>query len=188
MLGNRRRNMYKSIIVPVDVADLGLAKLAIDSAVKLADTAGATLTLVHVVPIMPLMMLDTVPVSFEGEVAEKAKTQLADLANGIVLPDGKVQSVVRIGGIYHEVLAIAEEQRADLLVIGSHQPSVATYLLGSNASAMVRHAGCSVMVVREHKPPVDVDQAGEVVAEKAHHRYSTVEDAKKAAWDSDLLH
>ncbi|GLS18669.1 universal stress protein UspA [Labrys miyagiensis] len=180
--------MFKSIIVPVDVADLSLAKLAIGSAVKLADTSGATLTLVHVVPIMPLMMLDTVPVSFEGEVAEKAKGQIAELAASVELPGGKVQSVVRIGGIYHEVLAIAEEQRADLVVVGSHQPSVATYLLGSNASAIVRHAGCSVMVVREEKQTVDIDEAGEVAAEAAHHRYPTVEEAKKAAWDSDLLH
>jgi len=180
--------MFKSIIVPVDVADLSLARLAIGNAVKLADPNGATLTLVHVVPIMPLMMLDTVPVSFEGEVAEKAKGQLAELTGSITLPGGKVQSVVRIGGIYHEVLAIAEEQRADLIVVGSHQPSVATYLLGSNASAIVRHAACSVLVIREDKRPVAVDEAGEVAAEEAHHRYSTVDDAKKAAWDADLLH
>ncbi|CAM5767823.1 universal stress protein UspA [Labrys miyagiensis] len=180
--------MFKSIIVPVDVADLRLAALAITSAVKLADNGGATLTLVHVVPIMPLMMLDTVPVSFEGEVAEKAKGQLAELAATVNLPAGKVQSAVRIGGIYHEVLAIAEEQRADLVVVGSHQPSVATYLLGSNASAIVRHASCSVMVVREEKQLAKVDETGEIAMEQAHHRYPTVDDAKKAAWDSDLLH
>ncbi|MDQ0395155.1 universal stress protein [Labrys monachus] len=145
--------MFKSIVVPVDVSDLKVAHLAIHSAVKLADPIGASLTLVHVVPIMPLMMLDTVPVSFEGEVAEKAKSTLADLGRAIDLPGGSVSTVVRIGGVYHEVLAIAEEQRADLIVVGSHQPSVATYLLGSNASAIVRHAPCSIMVVREERQP-----------------------------------
>lgn len=180
--------MFKSIIVPVDVADLSLARLAISSAVKLADPAGAALTLVHVVPIMPLMMLDTVPVSFEGEVAEKAKGSLAELANSITLPGGQVHSVVRIGGIYHEVLAIAEEQRADLVVVGSHQPSVATYLLGSNASAIVRHAGCSVLVIREEKHPVDVDAPGTVATEDAPPRFPTVAEATRAAWDADKLH
>jgi len=144
--------MFKSIIVPVDVADLHVAQLAIESAVKLADPVGARLTLIHVVPIMPLMMLDTVPVSFEGEVAEKAKSTLADLGRAIDLPGGTVSTVVRIGGVYHEVLAIAEEQGADLVVVGSHQPSVASFLLGSNACAIVRHASCSIMVVREEKP------------------------------------
>jgi nucleotide-binding universal stress UspA family protein len=143
--------MFKSIIVPVDVSDLNVAHLAIQSAVRLADPLGSTVTLVHVVPIMPLMMLDTVPVSFEGEVAEKARSTLADLGRSIDLPGGTVSTVVRIGGVYHEVLAIAEEQGADLIVVGSHQPSMATYLLGSNASAIVRHAPCSIMVVREEK-------------------------------------
>ncbi|WP_448952678.1 universal stress protein [Labrys neptuniae] len=174
--------MFKSIVVPVDIADLNLARLAIDSAVKLADPQAATLTLVHVVPIMPLMMLDTVPVSFEGEVAEKAKTSLADIARSVLLPGGQVQSVVRIGGIYHEVLSIAEEQRADLVVVGSHQPSVATYLLGSNASAIVRHAGCSVLVIREEKP-----QAEETSSDTPTHFHS-VDEAKRAAWDADKLH
>jgi nucleotide-binding universal stress UspA family protein len=180
--------MFKSIIVPVDVVDLSLAKLAIDSALKLAEPAGATLTLVHVVPIMPLMMLDTVPVSFEGEVAEKAKGQLAEFAATISLHGGNVQTEVRIGGIYHEVLAIAEEQHADRVVVGSHQPSMTTYLLGSNASAIVRHATCSVMVVREEKPPVAVVEAADIAPAEAHTRYATVDDAKKAAWDADLLH
>ncbi|MGJ4856062.1 universal stress protein [Labrys sp. La1] len=177
--------MFKSIVVPVDIADLKLAKLAIDSAVKLADTAGATLTLVHVVPIMPLMMLDTVPVSFEGEVAEKAKGSLADLARTVLLPGGQVQSVVRIGGIYHEVLAIAEEQHADLVVVGSHQPSVATYLLGCNASAIVRHSGCSVLVIREEKP--HAEETAQETADVPSH-FASVDDAMRAAWDADKLH
>ena len=38
----------------------------------------------------------------------------------------------------------------DLIVVGSHRPAMATYLLGSNASTIVRHAPCSVLVVREN--------------------------------------
>ena len=37
---------------------------------------------------------------------------------------------------------------SDLIVVGSHRPSMATYLLGSNASTIVRHARSSVLVVR----------------------------------------
>jgi nucleotide-binding universal stress UspA family protein len=35
------------------------------------------------------------------------------------------------------------------VVIGSHRPTMATFLLGSNASTIVRHARCSVLVVRD---------------------------------------
>ena len=34
------------------------------------------------------------------------------------------------------------------LGIASHRPDITTYLLGSNAAAVVRHAECSVLVVR----------------------------------------
>jgi nucleotide-binding universal stress UspA family protein len=57
--------------------------------------------------------------------------------------------MVRLGSVYGEVLAEAEAIGADLVVVGSHRPSMATYLLGSNASTIVRHARSSVLVVRE---------------------------------------
>ena len=47
-----------------------------------------------------------------------------------------------------EVLAEAEEAHADLIVCGSHWPTLVTYLIGSHATSIVRHASCSVLVVR----------------------------------------
>ena len=41
------------------------------------------------------------------------------------------------------------EAEADLVVVGSHRPVMSDYLLGSNAKTIVRHALCSVLVVRE---------------------------------------
>ena len=43
---------------------------------------------------------------------------------------------------------MAKEIGADLIVMGSHRPELADYLLGANAAKVVRHADCSVMVVR----------------------------------------
>ena len=48
-----------------------------------------------------------------------------------------------------ELLREATEWRADLIVVGSHRPVMSDYLLGSNAKTIVRHAQCSVLVVRE---------------------------------------
>ena len=36
-----------------------------------------------------------------------------------------------------------------LIVMGSHHPELKDYLLGPNAAKVMRHADCSVMVVRE---------------------------------------
>ncbi len=66
----------------------------------------------------------------------------------VPLPKDRVSGAVRVGGIYHEILAEAAAWGADLIVVGSHRPVVADYLLGSNAKTIVRHALCSVLVVR----------------------------------------
>lgn len=156
--------MFCSIVVPVDLAEQEVSKRAIDHAVMLAKLSNGRLTLVNVVPIMPMMMLDTVPVSFEAEVAEKAKAGMAELVRTVDLPQDRVEAVVRIGGIYHEVLEVADARKADLVVVGSHRPGMATYLIGSNATAIVRHATCSVLVLRQEnlRPPEAVEEGGTV--------------------------
>ena len=61
----------------------------------------------------------------------------------------KCSSVVRQGGIYHEVLEEAKTFGCDIIVMSSHRPAMKTYFLGSNAGHMVRYAKCSVLVVRK---------------------------------------
>jgi len=43
---------------------------------------------------------------------------------------------------------VASELKADIVVIGSRNPSISTHLLGSNASSVIRHAYIPVLVVR----------------------------------------
>ena len=45
-------------------------------------------------------------------------------------------------------IAIAAIEQADLVVIGSHQPSLTSKLLGSNASAIIHQSPVSILVVR----------------------------------------
>ena len=69
--------------------------------------------------------------------------------NRILLEETYPNEITKsLGGVYPEVLAEAKECGADLVVVGSHRPSMSTYLLGSNAKTIVRHAICSVLVVR----------------------------------------
>ena len=79
---------------------------------------------------------------------EKVGIELATAAEGIDYPKELVSTALRFGAIYSEVLAEAEAWGADLIVVGSHRPSMSTYLLGSNANTIVRHAKCAVLVAR----------------------------------------
>ncbi|HEU4541604.1 MAG TPA: universal stress protein, partial [Jiangellaceae bacterium] len=57
--------------------------------------------------------------------------------------------IVAEGRIYREILDAADTTKADLIVMGSHRPELKDYLLGPNAAKVMRHADCSVLVVRE---------------------------------------
>lgn len=140
--------MFKTILVPVDLSEVEVAQPAIDKAVALAGISGGTVALVYVRSILPVTFMEYVPPAFDEEQQSDAERRLTALAASLHVPGGKVTSAVRMGAVYNEVLAEAKKIGADLVVVGSHRPGMATYLLGSNASTIVRHAELSVLVVR----------------------------------------
>ena len=140
--------MFKTILVPVDLAEIDAAKPALARALQLARASEGTIRLIYVRSIVPVTYMEFVPPSFDEEQQSDAERKLAKLAAAVNLPADRVSAVVRLGSTYGEILSEAERTGADLVVVGSHRPSMATYLLGSNASAIVRHAKCSVLVVR----------------------------------------
>jgi nucleotide-binding universal stress UspA family protein len=140
--------MYKTILVPVDLAEVEMAQPAIDTALSLANSYGGTIRLIYVRSLLPVTYMEFVPPSFDEEQQRDAEEKLANIAAGVALPADRVSAVVRLGSVYNEVLREAEKTGADLIVIGSHRPTMATYLLGSNAATIVRHAKSSVLVVR----------------------------------------
>ncbi|TVR08285.1 MAG: universal stress protein [Salinarimonadaceae bacterium] len=140
--------MFKTILAPVDLNDSDAASPALDRAVELAALSGGNVRLIYIRSIMPVTYMEFVPPSFDEEQQREAEEELAKVAAGLDLPAERISSVVRLGSIYHEVLDEADKCAADLIVVGSHRPSMATYLLGSNATTIVRHARISVLVVR----------------------------------------
>ena len=141
--------MFKTILVPVDLSEMETSQPAIDAAVPLASAAEGSIRLIFVRSLVPATYMEFVPPSFDAEDQDDAEARLAEVAAAIPLPSERVSAVVRLGSVYNEVLNEADATGADLIVIGSHRPTMATYLLGSNASTIVRHAKCSVLVVRK---------------------------------------
>lgn len=140
--------MFKTILVPVDLVEIEAAKPAIDKAVQLAQTFDGKLRLIYVRPVVPVTYMEFMPPAFDEEQQAEAEKTLAELTSTVKMPAERISAVVRLGSVYNEVLDEAEKTGADLVVVGSHRPTMATFLLGSNASAIVRHAKCSVLVVR----------------------------------------
>ncbi len=143
--------MYKQILVPVDLADPELAKPALATAVMMVNQSGGMVRLINIMPLTPVMLAEYVPPDFEAQQRKSAEEALAIVATETGLDPARVSTVVRQGGIHHEILEEANAMKADLIVMTSHRPqrpAVRTYFLGSNAGHVVRYAKCSVLVVR----------------------------------------
>jgi nucleotide-binding universal stress UspA family protein len=141
--------MYNRILVPIDLADPDLAKPAIQTAVMMSNTAnGGELRLINVLPLTPAMLVEYVPADFDAQQRASAEDAMKIVAKETGHPPARISTVVRQGGIYHEILEEAKAMHADLIVMSSHRTGVRTYFLGSHAGHVVRYATCSVMVVR----------------------------------------
>ena len=141
--------MYRRILVPIDLADVELAKPAIATAVMMAKELNGSIRLVNVLPMTPVMLAEYVPPDFEAQQRASAEEAIAIVAKETGLAPDKISAVVLHGNVDREILDEAERMHADLIVMSSHRTGLRTYFLGSNAGHVVRYAACSVLVVRQ---------------------------------------
>ncbi|MVA97845.1 universal stress protein [Nitratireductor sp. CAU 1489] len=136
--------MYDTILVPVDLADSGKAPAMIAAARKMAND-GARIVLVHIVQDIPTFVAAELP----GGVMEKTQNEARKTLEAMASEYGAgIEVDVGIGQPASGILAVAKERQADVIVIASHKPGLQDYLLGSTAGRVVRHATCSVHVMR----------------------------------------
>lgn len=149
--------MISSVLVPIDLADLETSTKVLAAAVDQAGSAQAKLTAMTVVPDF-VSGLDY-RYAIRGETGGSAAYDVREIVgealerlNQVVsehTPEGMpVDTIVRHGTVYEQILLVAEDIGADQIVIGAHRPQISDYLLGPNTARVVRHAKCSVNVVR----------------------------------------
>ena len=136
--------MYKTILVPIDMAHVAEGKKTVDIAEQHADK-GAKIILLNVVEEIPTWAASAIPADIIDRSKEESRQALESLAKA---SGSNVEARIRSGHAYNTILDEAKKTGADLIIITSHRPGLQDYLLGSTASKVVRHANCSVLVVR----------------------------------------
>ncbi len=136
--------MYSTILVPIDMAHVAEGKTNIDLAAQHA-AAGAKIILLNVVEDIPNWAAVELPAGLLDQSMESAQNELKAIATAAGM---KMEVEVRTGHSYNTILEVAKEKNADLIIIASHRPGLQDYFLGSTAAKVVRHATCSVLVVR----------------------------------------
>ncbi len=141
----------RNIVALVDLEEESSWQQALPTAVDYAGHAGAKLHVLTIVPDEMLKMTvvaQLIPEDYEDKLIKDAKRRLAEIVEGQAADDLEIEPVVRLGSVYKEALRFARDVEAGLIVMGAHKPELKDYLLGSNAAQIVRHAPCSVWVVR----------------------------------------
>ncbi|EPK7358917.1 universal stress protein UspG [Kluyvera intermedia] len=142
--------MYKTIIMPVDVFEMELSDKAIRHAEFMAQQDGI-IHLLHVLPASASYTMSRFASDlrrFEEHLQHEAETRLQTMLSHFSIDPSRLKLHVRLGNVRDAVNELAEELHADMVVIGSRNPSISTHLLGSNASSVIRHAHIPVLVVR----------------------------------------
>lgn len=150
--------MTDKILVPIDMADQETGLKTIAEGVMQAKARDGELTVMTVVPDI-FAGLDW-RYAIRGETGGSEEYDLKTIVNEALeqlnkivsdrTPSGmKVKTVARHGTAYEEILNVAKDIGATMIVLGAHRPALSDYLIGPTAARVVRHAECSVNVMRE---------------------------------------
>lgn len=142
--------MYKTVLLAVDLTAESSWRKALPVAIAQCGAFGASLHIVNVVPdVGELMVSQYFPSGYEEKMVAESSKDLAAFAKAHVPAGVRVETEVAHGTIYEEIIRAAERVGADLIVMASHRPELSDYLLGPNASRVIRHCSRSVLVVRD---------------------------------------
>jgi len=135
--------MYQNVLVPVAFEAGRDTKRSIEIAEALAD-AGAPITALHVVEEVPSYVAQYLP---EGQMEANIK-EIEEILQKELAGHDRITVKVIEGHAGHSIVDYATDNKVDCIVIASHRPGFQDYFLGSTAARVVRHAPCSVHVVR----------------------------------------
>jgi nucleotide-binding universal stress UspA family protein len=127
------------------------ATLAAGTAVELAKSTGSELHVLHVGEFVATFFAQT---EIEPAQVERAARNLLDEhVKKIEGAGGTVtEAYLRLGRAHHEILALADQIGAGVVVVGSRgEGDLRKAWLGSVSESVVRHAHCPVFVVRKEE-------------------------------------
>lgn len=142
---------FWQVLCPVDFSPA--SEQALGFAVDLAGQEVGTVTVVNVVEWLaedgPLGDSDHEVAMLRKQITAQARQRLHALIAGLSHPMGKIEEVVTCGRAHREVIRLAAELKADLIVLGAQgRGGVGLALFGSTTQQVIRAATCPVLVVR----------------------------------------
>jgi len=134
--------MYKTILVALAL-DQGHAPRAFELARRLR-AEGGKIVAVHVIDKVPNFANYYITPGNDDEIRKSAEQAIIERVG----PQKDAEAVVLSGHPGRSVTEYAEKIGADCVIAGSHKPNLTDFFLGSTAARIMRHAPCSVHILR----------------------------------------
>ena len=147
---------FRSVLCAVDFSQDSAR--ALEHAQSLARHGAGRLTIVHVVEPIPVGYDPMVGPPFdiagyESRLEESGRAQLQKLAPDRATAGCEIETVLACGKAYHEILRVAAERQADVIVLGVHGRNAFDRLVfGSTTEHIIRRARCPVLAVPAPEP------------------------------------
>jgi universal stress protein A len=140
---------YKKILAALDFSEGG--GMAVRRGRDLAEKYHSDLHVLHIVEFIPPVdtsfgALSPFEVDLTDQMVDASKDRVAELAGKLGIPDE--HCLVVVGSPKQEIIRVAEELGADLIIVGTHGRHGLSKLIGSTAASVVNHARCDVLAVR----------------------------------------
>jgi universal stress protein A len=138
---------YRHILLGLDLSSE--SRQVVDRAVALRDSFGSELSVIHVIEPLSFAYGGDIPMDFSGiqeEIHKQARTHMSALCDPLNIPESNRHLVV--GRPETEIHHVADDIKADLVVVGSHGRHGLALLMGSTANGVLHGAKCDVLAVR----------------------------------------
>lgn len=142
---------FKHIVCPIDFSVE--SQRALEFALSLAREADSRLSLLHVVEVLSEIEAPD-HASFDVKAYGEILRRIARDRLKALIPEGarewcRPEAVVASGKAYRGIVKVAEERRADLIVMGvTGRGQINRMLFGSTTAQVVREAACPVLTIR----------------------------------------
>ncbi len=137
---------FEHIVVPTDFSEV--SQRALEYAKAIGKLGNSELLLVHVNPPIDFITPPEAAWVDQSEVQSLLEEQLEQTGAALRSEGFRAQAISVTGPLYDELLSTVKQYKADLIVLGTHgRKGLERFLLGSDAEAVLRHAGCPVLSV-----------------------------------------
>jgi universal stress protein A len=138
---------YQKVLILLDLSDD--SDQVAGAGMNMAANSGAAIVVLHVVEFIPVepmgeALMPTMPV--EVELVKRARERLAELVRRLGLP--RTTCRVEAGNTKSEILRVAAEEQADLIVVGSRERHGIAILVNFTEDTILHAAHCDVLAVR----------------------------------------